>query len=113
MTTVVSKNVTLMSAGDMSLTSITSDPLDLESYKMACIRCVFTGAPDGTIKVTVSDGSGYSDLTGSSVVIAAAGDLVYSMPEASFASAKVVFTKVGGSTGAMTVTAFPKELVRV
>ncbi len=104
----------LVTDGDMS-GSITSRAQQLTEMAMACIQAVFTGTPNGTFKLQVStthkeDNQGniltagtWTDYTGSSQAIVAAGDFAWNLSTTPYPYVRLVYTRSSG-TGTLNVT---------
>ncbi len=104
----------LVNAGNMG-SSITSAPQQLTEMAMACIQAVFTGTPNGTFKLQVStthkqDAQGniitegtWTDYTGSSQAIVAAGDFAWNLSTTPYPFVRLVYTRSSG-TGTLNVT---------
>ena len=89
--------------------SITSSPQQLTEMAMACIQAVFTGSPVGTFKLQISanyqeDSMGnvlnagtWTDYTGSSQGISAAGDFAWNLSTTPYPWIRLVYTRTSGS----------------
>lgn len=103
--------VTILSACDMSTTACTATGVDLNQLNLASMQAVYTGSPVGTLKVQVSNDNvphqnqvtHWTDYTGSSVAISAAGNTLYNMSFVGYRWARLVYTKTSG-TGSITAT---------
>ena len=94
---IADKTINILSAGNMG-GSLTSIPQDLQGTTSYSIQAVYTGSPNGTMKLQISmDGVKYSDYTGSTVVIAAAGDTLYKITRNGERFVQVVYTFSSGS----------------
>lgn len=83
--------------GDMSVT-ITSGALSVSNYNLASLQAVFTGSPNGTFKLQVSnDKVVWTDYTGSSNTISAAGNLVYGLYRIPYPLVRIIYTPAFGS----------------
>lgn len=103
--------VPILSACDMSTASCTSIGVDLNQLNLLAMQAVYTGAPVGTLKVQVSNDNvvvglgadpasnvvNWTDYTGSSVAISAAGNTLYNMTFAGYRWARIVYTKTSGT----------------
>lgn len=113
----------IMSACDMSTTSCSSTGLQLNQYTMASVQMVYSGSPNGTIKMQVSNDkvavcnttnpacnvSNWIDYTPTISTIAAAGSLLWNVHDMGYQWARVVYTKSSG-TGTLNVTFMAKGL---
>lgn len=103
----------IITNGDMSANITSSDiPLDFKSG--FSVQAVFTGAPDGSFKMQVSNDdtaspTNWSDVTGSSQAITAAGDIMWVYDGAHFKWARIVFTFSSG-TGTCNAKAVKKVI---
>lgn len=95
---------TLLSAGDMSQATVTSNSQQLVQMAVASIQAVFTGSPVGTLKLQISnDNSNWTDYTNSSVSVTTSGNFLWNLVSVGFQYVRVVYTKSSG-TGSLTVT---------
>ncbi len=102
------KQYAILTAGDMSQATLTSSSVDMTEFALGAIQAVFTGAPVGTFKLQISnDGTTFSDYTGSSAAISAAGDFIWNLVDAGYLSVRLVYTKTSG-TGSVTAKAVAK-----
>lgn len=109
------KSLKIVDAVSMAA-SINSTGLDLQGRTSYSIHSVFTGSPVGTIKVQISNDlvseassvSTWTDYTGSSTAISAAGDLFYKIQRNGERWARLVYTFSSGS-GSLTVVAGLQE----
>lgn len=115
--------VTILSAGDMSSSSLTSIGVDLQQMFGFSIQAVMTDAPVGTLKLQVSNDivqpslgtdpaanvTNWIDYTGSSQSISAAGNFLWDVADANYRWVRAVYTKTSG-TGALTFTFFGKGI---
>lgn len=113
----------IISACDMSGASCISSGIDLQQIGTLSLQAVYTGAPVGTLKVQVSADNvqpsqtanptanvvNWTDYTGSSVAISAAGNTLYNMTFAGYRWARLVYTKTSG-TGTINATANGKGI---
>lgn len=111
----------ILSAGDMSQATLTSDGLDLQQVPLASIHAVFTGSPVGTLTLEVSNdkvaavnGSNqatnvttWTTYTGSSQSISASGDFLYNLLSTGYRWIRLKYTRTSG-TGSLTVTSVTK-----
>ncbi len=89
----------LIVAGDMSR-SFQSEAISLHRKEEFCIDSIFTGAPVGTMYLSVSvDNVTFSLLADSTVAISAAGNVMYNVCKAGYSWVKLqyVFTSGTGS----------------
>lgn len=107
----------ILTACDMSTTSCVSKGVDLNQLNLASMQAVYTGSPTGTLKVQVSTDNvpvglgsnpgsnvvNWTDYTGSSVSISAAGNTLYNMSFVGYRWARLVYTK-GSGTGSISAT---------
>lgn len=103
--------VPILTACDMSTTSCISKGIDLNQLNLASMQAYYTGSPVGTLKVQVSTdnvpvGLGsdpasnvthWTDYTGSSVAISAAGNELYNMSFIGYRWARLIYTKTSGT----------------
>lgn len=108
-------NDPLLSAGDMS-GSLNSQPLNLEFAFGYSIQCVFTGAPVGTLKLQGSNDAppdanpnfinfaptNWTDISGSSTAVAAAGSVLFNAASVYYRYVRVVYTFTSG-TGSLSI----------
>jgi hypothetical protein len=111
-------NAPIITAGDMS-GNIASVPVLIDQSQMISIQAVFTGSPTGTLKVQISDDPGkllsgtpsgivnWSDYTGSSVAVSAAGNQAFDIWAIGAKWIRIVYTASGGS-GSLSATAQTK-----
>lgn len=103
------KLTTVIDAVSMAAT-INSDGIDLQGMRHYSFHAVYTGSPNGTLKLQVSNDkvsqpslvSNWSDYTGSSTTIAAAGNTFYKVERDGERWARLVFTFSSG-TGSLSV----------
>lgn len=111
--------VQIITSGDMSQSTVTSLGLDMNQMVLASIQAVYTGSPVGTLKLQISNdivsappGGGtnlaslvtnWSDYTGSSLSISAAGDFTYNLLDIGYRWLRLVYTKSSG-TGTINAT---------
>ncbi len=94
---------TIISAGDMSLASLTSTTINLDFKLIVAIQAVYTGSPVGTLKLQGSiGGTSWSDISGSSTAITTSGDVLYNITDIGYRYIRAVYTKTSG-TGSLTV----------
>lgn len=100
----------LVSAGDMS-GSIASIGIDLQGVDSYAIQAVYTGSPVGTLKLQLSTDAvapgpdsnvalnvvNWSDYTGSSLAISAAGDVMYKIDKGGERWVRLIYTRSSGS----------------
>jgi len=97
-------NTRAIDAGDMSSATLTSAWLPLANVTNVCVQAVYTGSPNGTLKLQASnDASNATDISGKTIAIAAAGNGILELTSAGYAYLRVVYTKSSG-TGSLTVT---------
>lgn len=101
----------IITNGNMALSSVTSVGVDLNQINLSSMQAYWTGSPVGSLKVQVSTdnvplGLGadpasnvvhWTDYTGSSVAISAAGDQLYNMTFVGYRWARLVYTKTSGA----------------
>ncbi len=98
------KLVKVVDAGSMAA-SISSDGIDLQGMGKYSFHAVYTGSPNGTLKIQISNDQvsqpssviNWSDYTGSSTTISAAGDTFYKIERDGERWARLVFTRSSGS----------------
>lgn len=117
--------VVILSAGDMSTASLNSVGIDLNQTVLYSIQAVFTGAPVGTLKLQISNDfvatptagganlasavTHWTDYTGSSYSVSAAGDFAWNVFDVGYRWVRMVYTKTSG-TGSLTATFCGKGL---
>lgn len=101
----------IVTSGDMSAATVNSIGINLQQLSTWCIQAVFTGSPSGTFKIQVSCdmvvvGTGadpasnvvnWTDYTGSSQVISAAGNFLWDTSDAGYQWVRLVYTKTSGT----------------
>jgi len=96
----------IVTSGDMSTASINSTPIDVNQLTNASIQAVFTGSPNGTFKLQFSDSITepcnsssivWTDYTGSSQSINAAGNFAWNLLDAGYRCLRLVYTRSSGS----------------
>lgn len=108
--------IKVVSAGDMSTSSINSTAVDLDAYIGFSCQAVFSGSPVGTLKLQISDDilsdcasvTNWSDYTNSSYSLSAAGNYSWNVAQAFYRCMRVVYTKSSG-TGTLNVTCGKKS----
>lgn len=104
------KNELLLAAGDMS-GNISTDPIDVRNLIVGSIQCEFTGSPNGTMKLQCSNDVAeflkqpgtqpapvnWTDITGSSIAVSAAGDIMYNLTSMGYDYLRVVYTASSGT----------------
>jgi hypothetical protein len=99
----------IVAAGDMSA-DVESSPILLDQIYGFAMQAVYTGAPDGVLKIQVScDITSFADkvvnwddLASSSVIISAAGITTYNVDAQFYKWVKIVYTFSAG-TGVLNV----------
>lgn len=90
--------------------NISSSEVDLSKCDGYSIYAKWTGAPVGTLKLTVSvDGINYVDLSGSETEVSGAGDAMWEVATAYYDKVKAVYTRTSG-TGTLNVQCNGKGL---
>lgn len=102
-------NDVIIDAGDMS-GDLTSSVISLDQVYGYSVQAVFTGSPNGTLKLQCSDdpgsaeraplGSGvtnWTDITGATFSITGAGDATFNVNLAFYKWARLVYTRTSGS----------------
>ena len=92
-------------AAQSMATSFESAPILLDQIYGFSFQAVFTGAPDGSFKLQVSNDDksfgfqpvNWTDITGSTQVITEAGDIVWNFNGAFYKWVKVVYEASSGS----------------
>lgn len=93
----------LINAGDMS-GNITSPSQQVTFMINACVQAVYAGSPTGTLKLQISnDNVNWTDYSGSSQAISAAGSFAYLLADIGYPWLRVVYTFTSG-TGTLNVT---------
>lgn len=89
--------VVIATNADMSQ-NVTTNSTDLQGLESYSIQVVYTGSPNGTLKLQLSnDNVSFSDYTGSSTSIAAAGSTMYKIVRNGERYVQAVFTVSSGS----------------
>lgn len=113
----------VITAGDMSLASLTSLPTNIQFLDNVCFQLVWTGTPTGTFSIqgslthqqdslgNVSNVGTWDNisLSPAPVAVGSAGDILIDMNQLSFPWIRVVYTKTSG-TGTLTATVGGKML---
>lgn len=88
--------------------TITTSSQSLNQIFSYSIQAVYTGAPDGTIKLQASnDNSNWVDVTSSSVALTSSGNGIWNVSGSNYQYVRVKYTDGGvGGTGALTVLVF-------
>lgn len=100
-------NFAIFSSDDMS-GALTSEPVSLFSIYGFSIQLVYTGSPDGEMKLQGSNDASFesqayinptnwTDLSGTAIAIAAAGSYIYNYSLVPFNWVRVVWTPSSGS----------------
>jgi hypothetical protein len=115
------QNESLTLSGTDMTDNITSSPVWLAHIAYYSIQLVFTGTPNGTLKLQVSNDNGmidshdpssasitnWTDLADSSQVISASGDHMWNERAAGYRWVRVVWTdNTSGSPSTLTVARF-------
>lgn len=120
--------VQLMTDGNMA-SSLSSIGIDLNQTVMYSIQAVFSGSPVGTLKLQISNdivpvapvagnpvGSNpaanvvnWTDYTGSSTAVSAAGNFVWNVFDVGYRWVRVVYTRSSG-TGTLNITYSGKSI---
>lgn len=101
-------NDAYITSADMSAASITGAPINLESIYCYSIQIVVTGGPPtGTLKLQMSNDLGtdiigtnitnWTDITGATIAVAAAGSFAFYVDAASYRWVRMVYTRTAGS----------------
>lgn len=90
---------------NQSMTSNFTSPSQQMTYMInACIQAVFTGTPNGTLSLQVSnDNVNYTTYTGSSTAITGAGSFAWLIGDIGFPWVQVVYS-ASSSTGTLSIT---------
>lgn len=84
--------------------SFNSASQQLVQEVVCCIQAVFTGTPNGTFKLQISnDNTNWSDYTGSDYAITTAGNVAWNVSNIGFNYLRVVYTRSSG-TGSCSIT---------
>jgi hypothetical protein len=104
-------SLTISSFGDMSQSSISSNPINLNQKYGFSIHSLFTGSPVGTLKIQGSNdvgtdgiGSGvsnWSDIPGAIFSVTASGDAMFNLDATYYNWARLYYTSTSG-TGTLT-----------
>ncbi len=100
-------NFAIFSSDDMSGV-LTSEPIPLFNIYGFSVQLIYTGSPDGEMKLQASDDdsfenqantdpSNWTDLSGTVIAIAAAGSYIYNYSLVPFNWVRVVWTPSSGS----------------
>ncbi len=93
--------------GDMSA-DIESESLLLDQIYGFSFQAIYTGSPDGTLKLQASnDGETWDDVPSSSLIISAAGHTLYNVTDVFYKYVRVYFEFSSGS-GSLNVYYFAK-----
>jgi hypothetical protein len=88
----------IVTGADMSSGTITSESLPALHAAIGAVHAVFTGSPTGTIKIQSSiDGVNWTDITGSSRSITAAGDIMWNLNNIGFNYFRLVYIATSGT----------------
>lgn len=100
---------TLINAASMTA-DVTSIPIEIGGIRGVSISAVYSGSPNGTIKLqaSVDSGTNWSDVASSSFAISSAGVFIWNYDPVAVPLLRVVYTFSSGS-GSLTVTVFKKE----
>lgn len=99
----------LIEDGDMSA-SFMSEHIQLAHRGGFAIQAVFTGAPVGSVYVSVSiDGTFWVLLPDSTVAVTEAGDITYNVADSKYLMARLHWARSSGS-GTMNASVSTKEL---
>lgn len=95
--TVSNGNHKLIEDADMSA-SFQSDTINLHGKRSFSMDAVFTGSPNGTSFIGVSDDNvDYRLLPDSSIAVTAAGNIFYNVDSANYSYVKYFYTFASGS----------------
>jgi hypothetical protein len=91
--------------------NVTSEPVLLDQVAVAAVQAVWTGAPEGTLKLQASCDVGsdlagggvttWTDLANPQTLAGAAGNYMWHLPDIGYRWLRCVFTRTAG-TGALT-----------
>lgn len=109
------KSIKVVDAVSMAAT-INSTGVDLQGRSSYSFHAVYSGSPNGTLKIQISNDmvsdagsvTTWTDYTGSSTAISAAGDTMFKIDRGGERWARHVFTFSSG-TGSLTVIAGLQE----
>jgi hypothetical protein len=109
-------NEKIISAADMSA-DFESQPLLIEQCYGFGFQCIFTGSPDGAMKLQASNDDvqledqvlNWTDIANSNALVTAAGDLMYNFNGAIYKWVKIVYVFSSG-TGSCDVTFLAKGI---
>lgn len=98
---IIYQNASLVSDGNMTA-SINSSAFDLQLFNNYSIQAIFTGSPNGSLKLQISNDiadspTNWSDYTGSSTTVTTSGDFVWKVSSAGERYVRVVYTFSSGS----------------
>lgn len=101
------KNLNIIPSGAVTLDQNRDlDEVGLEHIANYSIQLVFTGTPSGSFKLQCSnddsDPSNWTDISGSSQTVSAAGSVTWNVENAGYKWVRVVYTFTA-STGSLTV----------
>lgn len=100
----------IITAGDMSQASITSDAIGIASLDNINIQCIWTGTPSGTFEVDVSlNSTTWNALPPAPTATGAAGSFTLDLNQLGSYYFRLVYTK-SGSTGTLNCKAYGKIL---
>ncbi len=103
--------VQIVTDGDMSQATINSIGIDLNQTVLYSVQAVFTGTPTGTLKLQISNDVvkvapgtnpsanvvNWSDYTGSSQSISAAGNFTWNCFDVGYRWVRLVYVRASGS----------------
>jgi hypothetical protein len=100
----------ILDAGSMGA-DVESDEVLIDQIYGFAIQAVYTGTPNGTLKIQAScddvqkssDVTNWIDVSGATATITAAGSVIIQVPYAFYKWFKVVFVRTSG-TGSLTIT---------
>ena len=103
------ENLIILASGDMSQATLTSSSVPCVWMEDCCVQSVYTGAPNGSLKLQVTcDGTNWTDLSSPAAVsIAAAGSCIFQLSNIGYTGLRAVYTKSSG-TGSLTIVANAK-----
>lgn len=103
--------VSIITAGDMSTASITTDPIPISGVPNFTVQCVWTSTPTGTFKLLLSDDAiNYNTptLPTTPQATGSAGSFMLDVLTTSATSFEIVYTRTAGS-GTLNCLAFGKK----
>jgi len=91
-------NIQIVTNGDMSQSTVTSDVIDLSRTDGYAVYAEWTGSPNGVIELQASlDGNTWVTITGSPSIITTAGNFMWNVGDVFYDKVRVLYIKTSGS----------------